>query len=77
MGTRSPLRTEENLRAVRGTSGVAAAEPGVEGAGQLVGSDGEPVGGRSGSAHDRRQLDRRQATQPLRALPGPCAPRLR
>ncbi|MGI5350833.1 ABC transporter permease [Streptomyces sp. CA-250714] len=45
MGARSPLRTGESLQAVRGTPGVAAAEPSIEGAGQLVGADGEPVGG--------------------------------
>lgn len=45
MGTRGPLRVEENVEAVRATEGVAAVEPSVEGAGQLVGADGEPVGG--------------------------------
>ncbi|UNZ20773.1 ABC transporter permease [Streptomyces sp. 891-h] len=46
MGTRGPLRTAASLRAVRGTPGVAAAEPSIEGAGQLVGAGGEPVGGK-------------------------------
>ncbi|MDJ1131375.1 ABC transporter permease [Streptomyces iconiensis] len=45
MGTRSPLRVDKSLKAVRATEGVAATEPSVEGSGQLVGSDGEPVGG--------------------------------
>ncbi|MFE9388426.1 ABC transporter permease [Streptomyces sp. NPDC006784] len=44
-GTRSPLRTRATLRTVRGTPGVAAAAPSIEGAGQLVGADGGPVGG--------------------------------
>ena len=46
MGTRRPLRTDTTVRAVERTPGVAAAEPSVQGAGQLVGSDGKPVGGK-------------------------------
>ncbi|MFB7615293.1 ABC transporter permease [Kitasatospora sp. NPDC056181] len=43
-GVRAPVDTAlaDRLRAV---PGVAAAEPSVQGAGQLVGSDGKPVGG--------------------------------
>ncbi|MFD0276713.1 FtsX-like permease family protein [Kitasatospora sp. NPDC127111] len=43
-GVRAPLDAAlaERLRAV---PGVAAAEPSIQGAGQLVGSDGKPIGG--------------------------------
>ncbi|MFK4688350.1 ABC transporter permease [Streptomyces pristinaespiralis] len=43
-GTRQPVRTDLVARIER-TPGVAAAEPDIRGAGQLIGSDGEPVGG--------------------------------
>ncbi|WP_033220820.1 ABC transporter permease [Kitasatospora phosalacinea] len=43
-GVRAPL--EESLTArLRTAPGVGAAEPSVQGAGQLIGADGEPVGG--------------------------------
>ncbi|TXL88682.1 FtsX-like permease family protein [Streptomyces sp. IB2014 016-6] len=44
LGTREPVDTDLIERIER-TPGVAAAAPRIEGAGQLVGSDGEPVGG--------------------------------
>jgi putative ABC transport system permease protein len=43
-GTRQPLDTGV-LGRIREVPGVAAAEPSVEGMGQIVGSDGKPVGG--------------------------------
>ncbi|WFB06397.1 ABC transporter permease [Streptomyces sp. LX-29] len=43
-GTREPVPTEL-ARTVARVPGVAAAEPDIRGAGQLVGRDGEPVGG--------------------------------
>ncbi|GLW73388.1 ABC transporter substrate-binding protein [Kitasatospora phosalacinea] len=43
-GVRAPL--EESLTAkLRAAPGVSAAEPSVQGAGQLIGADGRPVGG--------------------------------
>lgn len=45
MGTRRPLATGSTLREIEKVPGVAAAEPSVQGAGQLVAADGEPVGG--------------------------------
>ncbi|MFF3290492.1 ABC transporter permease [Streptomyces sp. NPDC003023] len=43
-GTRQPVRTDLVSRIER-TPGVAAAEPDIRGAGRLIGSDGEPIGG--------------------------------
>ncbi|MFG2331608.1 ABC transporter permease [Streptomyces sp. NPDC048604] len=43
-GTRNPVPAAL-ADTLRKTSGVAAAEPQIQGAGQLVGADGEPVGG--------------------------------
>lgn len=43
-GTRQPVRTNLVSR-IEKTPGVAAAVPNIQGAGQLVGSDGKPVGG--------------------------------
>lgn len=43
-GTRQPVRTDLVSR-IEKTPGVAAAVPNIQGAGQLVGSDGKPVGG--------------------------------
>ena len=45
----------------RAVDGVAAAVPSVEGIGQLVGTDGDPIGGNGPPTH-RRQLDRRPAS---------------
>lgn len=44
LGTREPVDMALADR-LRGVPGVAAAAPDIEGAGQLVGSDGEPIGG--------------------------------
>ncbi|MEV7194216.1 FtsX-like permease family protein [Streptomyces sp. NPDC093510] len=43
-GTRKPVRTDL-VEKIEETEQVAAAAPGIEGAGQLLGKDGEPVGG--------------------------------
>ncbi|MFK4071743.1 ABC transporter permease [Streptomyces sp. NPDC029674] len=43
-GTRKPVATEL-VEKIEATGQVAAAAPGLEGAGQLIGKDGEPVGG--------------------------------
>ncbi|POX50424.1 ABC transporter substrate-binding protein [Streptomyces sp. Ru71] len=43
-GVRQPVRTDL-VRRIEGVPGVAAAAPNIQGAGQLVGSDGKPVGG--------------------------------
>ncbi|MFF1408880.1 ABC transporter permease [Streptomyces sp. NPDC058289] len=43
-GSRQPVPTAL-VEEIRRTAGVAAAAPAVQGAGQLVGSDGEPIGG--------------------------------
>ncbi|MFE1310472.1 ABC transporter permease [Streptomyces sp. NPDC058755] len=43
-GVRSPVDISL-VRAVEGVPGVAAAAPNIQGAGQLVGADGKPVGG--------------------------------
>lgn len=43
-GVRSPVRTDL-VRTIERTPGVAAAVPDIEGAGQLVGADGGPIGG--------------------------------
>ncbi|MFC9244988.1 ABC transporter permease [Streptomyces sp. NPDC057136] len=43
-GTRRPVNTGL-VRQIERTPGVAAAAPRIEGAGQLIGSDGEPIGG--------------------------------
>ncbi|MFJ3903065.1 FtsX-like permease family protein [Streptomyces sp. NPDC090025] len=43
-GTRSPVDAGLAAR-LSGVPGVAAAEPRIEGAGQLVGADGKPIGG--------------------------------
>lgn len=43
-GTRQPVPTDLVAR-IEKTPGVAAAVPGIQGAGQLVGSNGKPVGG--------------------------------
>ncbi|MEU0524972.1 ABC transporter permease [Streptomyces niveus] len=44
LGTREPVDTAL-IETIERTPGVAAAAPRIEGAGQLLGSDGEPVGG--------------------------------
>ncbi|MGW5654329.1 ABC transporter permease [Streptomyces humi] len=44
-GVRQPVRTSL-VRTVRRVPGVAAAVPDIRGAGQLVGADGEPIGGK-------------------------------
>ncbi|UYQ60726.1 ABC transporter permease [Streptomyces peucetius] len=43
-GTRQPVRTDLVAR-IEKIPGVAAAEPNIQGAGQLIGTDGEPIGG--------------------------------
>ncbi|MFF9815466.1 ABC transporter permease [Streptomyces sp. NPDC014006] len=43
-GVRQPVRTDL-VKRIEGVPGVAAAAPNIQGAGQLVGSDGKPVGG--------------------------------
>ena len=43
-GTRQNVPTALAAR-IEGTPGVAAAEPSIQGAGQLVGADGKPIGG--------------------------------
>ncbi|MEU3842834.1 FtsX-like permease family protein [Streptomyces sp. NPDC028635] len=43
-GVRQPVRADLVQR-IEGVPGVAAAAPNIQGAGQLVGSDGKPVGG--------------------------------
>ncbi|MFI1393772.1 ABC transporter permease [Streptomyces sp. NPDC020681] len=43
-GTRQPVRTDLVAR-IEKTPGVAAAVPNIQGAGQLVGSNGKPIGG--------------------------------
>ncbi|MEV8034457.1 FtsX-like permease family protein [Streptomyces sp. NPDC086182] len=43
-GVRAPVATDL-VRAIERTPGVAAAAPDIQGAGQLIGSDGKPIGG--------------------------------
>ncbi|WP_405917833.1 ABC transporter permease [Streptomyces sp. NBC_00728] len=43
-GTRAPVGTDL-VRTIERTPGVAAAAPDIQGAGQLIGSDGKPIGG--------------------------------
>ncbi|MFG2648215.1 ABC transporter permease [Streptomyces sp. NPDC048436] len=44
-GTRQPVKTSL-ARKIERTEGVAAAAPSIQGAGQLLGKDGEPIGGK-------------------------------
>ena len=62
---RSPTRS-------RGVDGVAAAEPYVEGYGQILGKDGDALGG-NGPPTLGGQLDRRRRAQPVPPRRGPRA----